>query len=56
MPSPYAIAQNVTLKLRKHGEHAGERTTPWRGHIEGLGQGDKSDADGIELLQGANQA
>jgi hypothetical protein len=44
-PGSHAIPQDVALKFRKHGEHAGERSAARCGHIERLGKRDKPDAD-----------
>ncbi len=50
-----AISQDVALELREDGEHAGERTTAWRCHVQGLREGDKADVERPELLQRADQ-
>jgi len=50
-----AISQDVALELRKDGEHAGERSTARGGHVQCFRKRDKADAEGAQLLQGANQ-
>jgi hypothetical protein len=50
-----AVAQNVAFELRKDGEHAGERATARRRHIQGFRQGHEADVQRAELLQRADQ-
>jgi hypothetical protein len=38
-----SVAQNIPFKFRKDGMHADERPAARCGHVERLGQGNKSD-------------
>jgi hypothetical protein len=54
-PRFHTISQDVALELGEYGKHAGQGAATRGRHIKRLGKRDKSNADGIELLQAANQ-
>jgi hypothetical protein len=54
-PGIHPIAYDVALEFGENGEHARESSAAGGGHIERLGERDEADADGIELLQSADQ-
>ena len=54
-PGLHAITQNIAFELSKHGEHAGERPAPWRGHVQRFGQRHEPNADGMKLLERSDQ-
>jgi hypothetical protein len=50
-----AIAQDIALEFREHGEHAGQGSAAGGGHVERLRERYEADSNGMELLKCRNQ-
>lgn len=50
-----AIAQDIALEFREHGEHAGQGSAAGGGHVERLGQRYEADTEMFQFPQSSEQ-